>query len=89
MRVSITDRLTAYAIKIKTLPICENGLQVDMAEGQSMNKPMKDIAMLFGSKETYKNDQLQALKEFITLLCDHDCDDMLRLTGIRALRSVK
>jgi hypothetical protein len=57
-----------------------------MAEGQSMNKPMKDIAMLFGSKDTYKNEQLQCLKEFVTLLCDPDCDDMLRLTGIRALR---
>ena len=61
---------------------------VDFAEGQTMNKAIKDISFLFGNKESLQNQDFRALKEFIKLLCHPDCDDMLKLTGVKALRAM-
>jgi hypothetical protein len=61
---------------------------IDWQEGQGLNKAIKDMAILFGSSKSYRNNDFQSLKQVIILLCQDDCDDALRLTGLKTLRAM-
>ena len=61
-------------------------LGVDITEGQSMNNAIKDLALLFGSRQTFRNENFESLRQLIVLLCDKECDLLFQLTGVKALR---
>ena len=61
---------------------------IDVRGSESMNNAIKDIALMFGSKRTHANEQLQSLKELMRMLCDKECEDNIRLTGLKAIRAI-
>ena len=61
---------------------------IDWQEGQGINKAIKDMAILFGSSKSYRNNDFQSLKQVIMLMYQDDCDDGLRLTGLKTLRAM-
>lgn len=63
-------------------------LQVDRREGRSMDVPIKDAALLFGSRNTYKNDDYQSLKQFMKLMQSPDVDEMLLRDCLKVLRAI-
>jgi hypothetical protein len=64
-------------------------LGVDMAEGRSMTAAIADMAIMLGSRKTYRNSEFQVLGDFMRLLCDEQSDDpLLRLNGLRVVRAI-
>jgi len=60
-------------------------------QGQSdggMAKSIQDIALALGSTRAHANDHLQSLREFCQVIARPECDDFLRLTGMKALRAI-
>jgi len=63
-------------------------LDIDIKHECVMNPAIKDIALLFGSTDTVHNGELQSLKELVTVLSEDQCDETLRLTGLKVLRAI-
>jgi hypothetical protein len=63
-------------------------LGLDPRQGQGMNVAIFDVAQLFGSEKTYLNGDFQSLKQLMLLMCDPECDDAIKLTGLKVLRAI-
>jgi len=63
-------------------------LGLDPRQGQGMNAAVFDVAQLFGSEKTYLNGDFQSLKQLMLLLCDPECNDAIKLTGLKVLRAI-
>ena len=37
---------------------------------------------------THANEELQSLKELMTMLCDKECEESIRLTGLKVIRAI-
>ena len=62
---------------------------VSAQEGRSMERSIKDIAMMLGSRETAHNARFETLKEFVELISDtSDVDSLVQLNGLKIVRAI-
>jgi hypothetical protein len=61
---------------------------IDLKEGAAMNQAVLDMALLFGSSKTYHNEKFQSLKELMNLLCNPECEESIKLTGLKVIRGI-
>ena len=61
---------------------------IDLKQGAAMNESIKDMALLFGSSKTYHNETFQSLKELMKMLCNPECEESIKLTGLKVIRGI-
>lgn len=68
--------------------LCHSYLHVDPSPGKSMHRSIKDLAMMLGSKTTFRNANYEVLREFVKQLSFENCDGMVQLNGLKVVRAI-
>ena len=61
---------------------------INPKDGEQMNNAIKDMALMFGCPQTHQNEDLGSLKELMTMLTDPECEDSMRLPGLKIIRAI-